>query len=171
MKKTILLATALMWSCSKPEKNTMLTLTEIGLIKDGGSRQITFTNEAGELHSFYLQIEAFQPHIPHKDRKFIGFYSGSAQSVGELASHAQVQAVCGALQRWYTTHDTPKYRQLKSEWDLLARRLNEEIDAESEEHAQNTINRLKEIEGSDGWARNVIESKWIREAILALPSA
>ncbi len=170
IEKTILLAAVLLLSCSKPEKNTMLTLTDIGLVKDGGSRQFTFTNEAGELHSFYLQIEPLRPDMRHIDRKFVGFYCGNIRHGGEPASHTQIQDVCAALQRWHDGHDTPKYRVLKAEWDSLAHRLGR-LETESDEEIQRIMNRLKEIESSDGWANHVIESKWTRETILELSSS
>jgi hypothetical protein len=155
-------------SCSEPEKHEMLALTNIGIVKDGGSRQLVFSDEAGKTHTFYLLIEPSIPGVQHHDRQFVGLFCGDVQmrKEGMPASLAETQAVCVALKRWHDEHDTPRYRALKGEWDLLVRRLNELIDTENHDKTQGILDRIEVIERAPDWANHVNESKWIHDVIL-----
>lgn len=147
----------------------MLTLSEISVVKDGGSRQMQFTDETGGVHEFYFHKQGLGDESKSSKRSYQGLFKGNMTgphaSKAEQATPEEIQRVCEALEQWNRRHNTARYRELKIRWNELSRRLDART-KESDDQGINAIMKgLSEIEASEDWRDHVEEALWVKNAI------
>ncbi|MEY4484273.1 MAG: hypothetical protein RL693_1725 [Verrucomicrobiota bacterium] len=151
----------------------MLSLREVSVVKDGGSRQMQFTDETGGVHEFYLHKETREDESKPSKRIYSGLFKGNMTgpnpSKAEQATPEEVQMVCEALENWNRLHDTAQYRELKTRWDALSRRLEKSMSGDNNQEINAIMKGLSEIEGSENWRDHVEEALWVKNAIFETP--
>ncbi|CAN5896602.1 hypothetical protein BH11VER1_BH11VER1_02410 [soil metagenome] len=113
----------------------MLSLSKISVVKNGGSRQMNFTDEEGEVYEFHLRKITWGDESKSPKQTFTALFKGNMTgpdaSKAQGATSKEIQMVCEALERWSRLHDAAQYRELKARWDELTRRLEQNLSGDN----------------------------------------